>query len=116
MYEGNLTQRMEYTIPKKNHPSFTEWDYKWSQPSKPTTREQVVFPNGSKVEFRGPQEKIARKVVLDDAERYGPTPVRKVSAEEYYATRKTPQPKGVNLETELKFRRKEREDDSGRED
>lgn len=115
-YESLSSHRMEYTINAERKPRFTEWDYKWSQPSKPTTREQVVFPNGSKVEFRSPQEKIARKVFLDDAERYGPSPVRKVSVEEYYATRKAPQPKGVNLETELKFRRKEKEDESGRDD
>lgn len=113
-YDSHLSNRMEYTINAERKPRFTEWDYKWSQPSKPTTREQVASADPGKSTS---QEKVPpRKVYLDDADRYGPSPVRKVSAEEYYATKKAPQPKGVNLETELKYRRKEKEDDSGRDD
>lgn len=109
-YEHNAPQRAEYTIPKKRFPEYSEWDYRWSAPRKISSREWVraVDPNkgAGHQEAFGLEKVTSRTVKLDETPR-GPSPVRKVSAEEYWKTRKAGGLRGVGLEAELKHARQE---------
>jgi hypothetical protein len=42
IYERNSYQRGQYTIPKSNFPSYSEWDYSWSAPPPRCPKTEVV--------------------------------------------------------------------------